>query len=599
MSDDKEEMQEDEPLQRTNTTDNEETYQDPMDNPPVNNGVLDLSEIDESFDDFPVNNHEQFGDFPAINEEPDLADESPVEEPDLIDDSPIINPPDSNDDDEPDIVHNPSDEVSPMKTPIVTTVGDDTPKDEIMEDSQQEGKKSSTPVAKAVPEAKIYEPLNSSPPPPLQVNDSPTKTVMTIEHNVTTTNAQPAQSSSRAASSFFLGMSKPVVFGGVAIVVLIILTGVFAGGFFQLPGLNKQIDNLEYQVDRLENAVVDLNETVDELEGLIDGLNDTVANLTQQVDILEDLNTDLSETNQQLKETVDVLTVENQQLNETVTDLNIANQQLNETVDKLAVENQLLNESVTLLTLENDRLNVSVNVLTLINNNLSATNEELQVEIGNLTGQVETLEETNEELEQANNNLTDTVQDLQKEISDLEKQINRLETILLAINDTISNSSDWEKILEDLEKAANDTRNAVIADLELYYDGVNQAWICQYPTDFAGETFLETPDAPMGQPAYDTVVANVNTNVLLEMCLNVTNYELYVQVQTGKTEVEVTFNEIRNGVTRYTEGAINYYFNEVDDGGLTPLDWTKADYDCQNLTPEQRYIWSSPDETLV
>jgi len=340
-------------------------------------------------------------------------------------------------------------------------------------------------------------------------------------------------------------------------------------------------------------GVDDLSEEVDRLEITVDTLNTTVQNLTIQVDFLEDLNENFTEIYQQLNNSVTNLTEKNDQLEEQVDQLENFTDELNDQVASLNNETAELEEQVVILNLQVDELGIEIDELEILNSNLTVNNQELNQTVTNLTSQVISLEQTVDELEEANSNLTKAVQELRQETNELNGQIDRLESILLGLNETLPiNQTAWDELLEDLEQIVDTNRGLVLTNLDLYYQGVVQAWRCDYPTDFSGRSFLENPTDPFGNDEnYAEVITNVEFNILKELCLDVINYENYLKFTTGKSQDSlVTFNEIRATVTQYTDDALLYYFNN-EAGGLTAIDWATAEYDCNKLTPEQRFEW--------
>lgn len=131
---------------------------------------------------------------------------------------------------------------------------------------------------------------------------------------------------SASRSSTIMGMSKPVM----GLVSLLTLGSLGAGlwGWFTIPGLYDQIEELEAQVDRLANEVDrfevlndELNATVAELQVINQDLNATAADLRNSVDDLEHENNRLTRLNDNLESIVGFLNETSAQIGETLDDV--------------------------------------------------------------------------------------------------------------------------------------------------------------------------------------------------------------------------------------------------------------------------------------
>lgn len=161
---------------------------------------------------------------------------------------------------------------------------------------------------------------------------------LTIHH---TASSNGSNKKSGAAAKTILGLSKPA-----AVVTSLLFLGTFgagAWGWFQLPGLNDQIDELEAQVDRLTGQVDRLSQENDRFQELNNDLNQTVTNLEIVKNDLErnvaDLNStvkDLRDTNEDLKEENRKFAELNQDLQVIVSHLNLTANSLNQTYEQLA-----------------------------------------------------------------------------------------------------------------------------------------------------------------------------------------------------------------------------------------------------------------------
>jgi len=143
--------------------------------------------------------------------------------------------------------------------------------------------------------------------------ETPPTVKVAIEHSVTATSsrdlgsANASSSSKSVVASLLFGVSKPVLCLLVLFLALIGVAGYLLSGFLKIPGLNKQIRDLETQVesltaqvdrleaenDRYELLNNELNRTASELKVLSVDFNSTAADLELIADGLNISNTDL------------------------------------------------------------------------------------------------------------------------------------------------------------------------------------------------------------------------------------------------------------------------------------------------------------------
>jgi hypothetical protein len=74
----------------------------------------------------------------------------------------------------------------------------------------------------------------------------------------------------------------------------------------------------------------------------------------------------------------------------------------------------------------------------------------------------------------------------------------------------------------------------------------------------------------------------VDQRVLSELCLDVSDFELYLNEANANSDGITSFGLIR-GVLLYTTQALDYYFPEKDETGLTLAGWSQASFTCDNL----------------
>ena len=176
----------------------------------------------------------------------------------------------------------------------------------------------------------------------------------------------------------------------------------FIREWLRIPGLNKQVDQLEGEINRLETQNGIYADLYDELNATSIALNMSVVDLISQVNSLEDKNQNLTSLN-------GIYVSRNVALEATTKELNTSVNELTGEVNHLEYENQnlttvnsmYLNRNQELETLSK-RLNSSVNELTI-------EVDDLEVIVQNLTAQNQIYKGLNEKLTDTSNQLNASV----------------------------------------------------------------------------------------------------------------------------------------------------------------------------------------------
>ena len=113
-------------------------------------------------------------------------------------------------------------------------------------------------------------------------------------------------------------------------------------------------------------------------------------------------------------------------------------------------------------------------------------------------------------------------------------------------------------------------------------------WDCDFRSYFLTKPFATDRSAPIGQENYSDVLEYVDERVLSELCLSRSDFEGYLKAEYIQGGL-LTTNQLMKGVAAYTSNAIDYYFPDDNDTGLTSLDWSEAGYKCENLPPDQMF----------
>jgi predicted nuclease with TOPRIM domain len=400
---------------------------------------------------------------------------------------------------------------------------------------------------------------------------SPTK--ITHEHNVKTSGGGGGGSGARSAGLMF-GMTKPVL----AIVGALFLTtsgaaAYFLNGFLKIPGLESQIERLNVQVERLNTEIDRLSGEVDRLEvendryeSLNHYLNSTVIRFQELNDHLnvtairlEDVADDLNATNQELWEKIEDLAKENEEYAQLNAELNVIATQLGNQVTKFQ-------SALAKMVLENEILANTTDYL-----------ESLTDYLGGITAdQNATLIE-----------LQDALAKLQSESSRLGELNMDLFTIVNFLNDTSSGlDASLQQITTFLADQIIANQALVLASLENTYRQRIALWNCDYRDIFREESFGNNFNVPITD--LDAVVSYVDERVLSELCLHAIDFEMYLSYlyPSGVN----SFQLIRS-VLIYTMEALDFYFPESDELGLTAQEWADAAFSCNSL--DRPFLWAN------
>jgi predicted nuclease with TOPRIM domain len=382
-----------------------------------------------------------------------------------------------------------------------------------------------------------------------------------IEHNVSTNNGR---SGGRARSAgLIFGMSKPI-FALVAGSLLLTsgAAAYFLTGWLEIPGLNNQIKALEVQVDRLAGEVDRLVAENDRYESLNDQLNTTIqefAGLNDQLNMtathLEGINKNLNATNLQLKDRIEDLSQQNQEYATLNAELNAITVQLANEVDQFR-------RAIATLILENADLANLSDKLAGLTGDLGSIAEDQNLTIAALELTVTDIVSENTRLADLNNDLTNIASFLSETSAGLDTSL--------------------QQVAQFLAGQITANRILVLGSLENTYRQRITNWDCDYRDIFRVFAFGDDYDVVIPAADENMVIRYVSDRVLSELCLDRTDFEQYL-FNTIPQEEGLTSNRLMTVVLVYTTTALDYYFPEAGEDGLSALDWADAAYDCQNL----------------
>ena len=427
-------------------------------------------------------------------------------------------------------------------------------------------------------------------------NNSPkSHSVLTIEHTVNSNNG-----GQKSRSALLLGvMTKPTALMAIGAYLLFMTgsAGFFFSRFLRLPGLNDQIEELEVQVDRLENQVDILETEIDKLAVQVNLLNNTVTRLENENDEFERLNARLEMENQEFKELVARFNISNIEFDALLGGLNGTLANLTSQVNLLENENRVLGNLTTQLNSTNTGLQMQVQQLQNTTSNLEAANAALQVENEALSNETARLTNLTQELNGTVGFLSEEVNRLEVVNSDLSVSNTRLIGVVGFLNNTF-NSTDvaLSTALATLDEAIAASRQQTVENVLNTYQQSLAAWRCDITIDFAGEPFFVDSTIPLGPTNFTSVMTHVNNLVLTNLCLNQTDFERFLDVRFVGSgvlpPVQASFLEVRSGVTQYSTAALNHYFPDATEVGVTLADWDAASYRCENLPQSLRFMFN-------
>ena len=430
----------------------------------------------------------------------------------------------------------------------------------------------------AVPAGHFASP--SSPPTPLDVNAPPVSTSNSktspskatveqdtnktiVEHRVITEPQRKPNNRSIASRFLGIGFSTPVV-GGL-LIYSFLATGAWAYLLPNYLALQETVKELETQVDRLQSAVTVLEGQVDRYEAENEKLE---ANLEE-----------FEEQNNQLQLSNALYSKLTSRLNATIIDLKEQNEILvasNEEYERL---NSELNNTAIALTDEVDALESAINDIgetalaaARINDQFLDESQVLDGLSGTLTEQVDTI--------------NGVIIDMNGEIGRLQDLVDELRTILTFLDEAADDIGEsYDEISAFLANQIETNQNLLMETLQNTYQQTASNWVCSFQSFFSGDTFITNPDTPIGVPAYSDVMNYVEDNVLAPICLGRADFEEFLAADNGLTNppIDVTLNQLISSLSEYTTAALNVYFPDEGETGLTYEDWEAARYKCSGL----------------
>lgn len=250
---------------------------------------------------------------------------------------------------------------------------------------------------------------------------------------------------------------------------------------------------------------------------------------------------------------------------------------LNAQIDRLEGEINRLEVENNRFEILNDELNVTVGDIKVINRELNVTANALEETNQELGGKVDELEEQNQIFAAQNGKLNKTVEDLELISAFLDETSQGVVDSLEAISDFLA-----QQIVQNQELLVGSLENT----LRARKDG----WNCDFNNVFNGTPY--TQDYNVEIPATETnrISDYLENRVLDELCLDAGDFAVFLQLPQY---TPLTTNRMNAAMIIYTGQALDWYFPEQNETGLTSEDWSAADFNCENLPAEKKYKFST------
>ena len=248
-----------------------------------------------------------------------------------------------------------------------------------------------------------------------------------------------------------------------------------------------------------------------------------------------------------------------------------------------------LESQVNRLQAEVDRLETEVDRLEVQNDRFELLNGELNQTVIDLRDVNEDLRSTATSLEESVNELNSTVGNLEKINQNLTAENERfanlnqeLGTIVAFLNETaIEFNETYESLTSYLAEQIVANRVLVLQTLENLYTQQVLFWDCSFRDVFRGENFILNEDLVIGSQL-PSVLEYVEERVLSELCLNASDFESFLDSRYSLDLFSA--NQLYQGVALYSNAALDYYFPDPGEAGLTADVWSKSNYRCENVT---------------
>ncbi len=279
-------------------------------------------------------------------------------------------------------------------------------------------------------------------------------------------------------------------------------------------------------------------------------------------------------------------------------------QQFNQTVDDYK-------KQIILLTEENQRYYEYTNTLNQTVKSLSKELVEVRESEANLKVAVEgyaTIQENLEEeiftLTSHANELNVTIDSLNEALESFQEENSRFKELNEDLGEIVffleDEAQGVEKSYEELAAHLADTilRKRVLAEIGLHerMKSERAGWQCGYKTAFSSQDFIKDEEVPIGYSSYDIVLGYIAASFFDDLCISRGNFETFLRHEVllgGQKLWEITSKDLTAGVNMYTTEVLEFYFPDEGEDGVNKTAWDDADYDCNNIPPENRFFYTT------
>lgn len=202
-------------------------------------------------------------------------------------------------------------------------------------------------------------------------------------------------------------------------------------------------------------------------------------------------------------------------------------------------------------------------------------------------------------LSETTGDLNATVQELNDAIDEFEDENDRFRTIVSFLE---VEANGVQQSYEELANALEDTimRKRVLAEIavEERMKAELAGWECGIVTAFGTFDFATNVDLPIGFQNYGDVINYANVKILSDLCIDSTDVESYLKnkilPQGASLLWTISLSDFTKGLNEYAAAALNYYFPDNGDSlGLSSETWESANYECTNLSQNDKFKYSS------
>jgi len=190
---------------------------------------------------------------------------------------------------------------------------------------------------------------------------------------------------------------------------------------------------------------------------------------------------------------------------------------------------------------------------------------------------------------------SETLTELQATSVKFLADIDRLEALNEDITGVVGflneTSLGFETSLEVVAKVLADqivaNQALVLETLENTYRQRINDWDCEYRDKFREFDWGTNYALPITD--LDSVITYLDDRIFNEVCWDASNFVEFLNAEYPN--LDITSYRVVRSVIVYSDRALDYYFPESGEVGLTAKEWSDASYSCENLA--STYVWTA------